>query len=171
MLTKQPTLRFLIVALFAAPLALPSLSPVSLIALAEAKDGGGGGGGGGSGPGGNSGSGSANSGNQQGSTTGSGNPGTGGSGIGRQGGRNGSLWGSTGPDVARAAVNSGAAVPLSTVLPVVRSSVPGEVLEVDLRQAESGDWRYFILVPGRDRQYHEVLVDARSSRVLGIRRR
>ena len=53
----------------------------------------------------------------------------------------------------------------------MRANVPGEVLEVDIRQAESGGWRYHFLVLGRDRRYHEVVVDARTGRLVMVRRR
>ncbi len=80
-------------------------------------------------------------------------------------------WGSTSPDRAREAVSQGWALALSTVLPTVSKAVPGQVLEVDLRQSWAGDWRYEFLVLTRDRRYQEVTVDARSNRILQIRRR
>jgi uncharacterized membrane protein YkoI len=60
---------------------------------------------------------------------------------------------------------------LSTVLPTVSKLFPGQVLEVDLRQSWSGEWRYEFLVLSRDRHYQEVIVDARSNRILQVRRR
>jgi len=60
---------------------------------------------------------------------------------------------------------------LSTVLPTVSKAVPGQVLEVDLRQSWSGEWRYEFLVLTRNRRYWEVVVDARSNQILQIRRR
>jgi uncharacterized membrane protein YkoI len=60
---------------------------------------------------------------------------------------------------------------LSAVLPTVRKAVPGQVLEVDLRESWSGDWSYEFLVLTRDRSYREVVVDARRNLVLRVRRR
>jgi uncharacterized membrane protein YkoI len=60
---------------------------------------------------------------------------------------------------------------LSTILPTVTKAVPGQVLEVDLRQSWSGEWRYEFLVLTRDRRYQEVVVDARRNRILQIRSR
>lgn len=80
-------------------------------------------------------------------------------------------WGSTSPDNAREAVSQGWALALNQVLPTVSKAVPGQVLEVDLRQSWSGEWRYEFLVLTRDRRYQEVVVDARSNQILRIRRR
>jgi uncharacterized membrane protein YkoI len=77
-------------------------------------------------------------------------------------------WGTTTPEQARQAVSQGWALPLSSVLPVVLSAVAGQVLEVDLNQAPSGEWQYKFLVLTRDRRYREVLVDARRNQVLRI---
>jgi uncharacterized membrane protein YkoI len=57
------------------------------------------------------------------------------------------------------------------VLPTVSRAVPGQVLEVDLRQSWAGEWRYEFLILTRDRRYQEVVVDARSNQILQIRRR
>ncbi len=80
-------------------------------------------------------------------------------------------WGSTSSDHAREAVSQGWALSLSAVLPTVARAVPGKVLEVDLRQSWSGEWRYEFLVLTRDRRYQEVVVDARRNQILQIRRR
>lgn len=80
-------------------------------------------------------------------------------------------WGSTSSDNAREAVSQGWALALSSVLPTVAKAAPGQVLEVDLRQSWSGEWRYEFLVLTRDRRYQEVVVDARSNKILQIRRR
>ena len=80
-------------------------------------------------------------------------------------------WGSTSPDRAHEAVSQGWALALSSVLPTVAKAVPGQVLEVDLRQSWSGDWQYQFLVLTRDRRYREVVVDARRNQILQIRRR
>ena len=80
-------------------------------------------------------------------------------------------WGSTSPESAREAVSQGWALALSTVLPTVSKAVPGKVLEVDLRQSWTGEWRYEFLILTRDRRYQEVVVDARRNQILQIRRR
>lgn len=80
-------------------------------------------------------------------------------------------WGSTSSENARDAVSQGSALALSTVLPTVSKAVPGQVLEVDLRQSRSGEWRYEFLVLTRDRRYQEVVVDARRNQIVQIRRR
>ena len=80
-------------------------------------------------------------------------------------------WGSTSSESAREAVSQGWALALSTVLPTVSKAVPGKVLEVDLRQSWTGEWRYEFLVLTRDRRYQEVVVDARRNQILQIRRR
>ena len=145
-----------------------------------AKDGGGGGGGDGGGHGGgdNSGRGSDNSGSGHGSSgEGQGRGGDDSSGRGRGRGSDDDEistsrgWGSTSPESAREAVSQGWALALSTVLPMVSRAVPGQVLEVDLRQSWTGEWRYEFLILTRDRRYQEVVVDARNSRILQIRRR
>ncbi|MFL4990410.1 MAG: PepSY domain-containing protein [Microvirga sp.] len=80
-------------------------------------------------------------------------------------------WGSTSSENAREAVSQGWALALSAVLPTVSRAVPGQVLEVDLRQSWGGEWRYEFLVLTRDRRYQEVVVDARNNQILQIRRR
>jgi hypothetical protein len=132
-----------------------------------------GGSGGGRGGGDSSGRGGGDDGNRGGDGSPRGGDDGGGRGRGRGGddgqGRTG--WGSTSSERAREAVSQGWALGLSTVLPTVSRAVPGQVLEVDLRRTWSGDWRYEFLVLTRDRRYQEVTVDARSNRVLQIRRR
>ncbi len=80
-------------------------------------------------------------------------------------------WGSTSSANAREAVSQGWALALSSVLPTVAKAVPGQVLEVDLHQSWSGEWRYEFLVLTPDRRYQEVVVDARRNTILQIRRR
>ncbi|WP_457089124.1 PepSY domain-containing protein [Microvirga sp. P5_D2] len=80
-------------------------------------------------------------------------------------------WGSTSSENARDAVSHGWALGLGVVLPTVSKAVPGQVLEVDLRQSWSGEWRYEFLILTRERHYLEVVVDARANRILQIRRR
>ncbi len=153
-----------------------------------AKDGGSGGGdggghgGGGSGRGGgdSSGRGSDDSGSGRGSNGGGQGRGRGGdddAGRGRARGRGDDDmsaprgWGSTSSENARDAVSQGWALALSAVLPTVSRAVPGQVLEVDLRQSWGGEWRYEFLILTRDRRYQEVVVDARNNQILQIRRR
>jgi hypothetical protein len=80
-------------------------------------------------------------------------------------------WGTTTPERAREAVAQGWALPLSSVLPTISKAVPGQVLEVDLRQTRTGEWRYEVLVLTRDRRYQEIVVDARRNQVVQIRSR
>jgi hypothetical protein len=80
-------------------------------------------------------------------------------------------WGTTSPERAREAVSQGWALPLGSVLPTVTTTVPGQVLEVDLRQTWTGDWIYDFLVLTQDRRYREVVVDARTKQVLQVRKR
>jgi hypothetical protein len=153
-----------------------------------AKDGGSGGGGdggghdggdGGRGGGDNSGRGSGDSGSDRGSNGGGQGRGRGGdddAGRGRGRGRGDDMpaphgWGSTSSENAREAVSQGWALALSAVLPTVSRAVPGQVLEVDLRQSWGGEWRYEFLILTRDRRYQEVVVDARNNQILQIRRR
>ncbi len=68
-------------------------------------------------------------------------------------------------------VSHGGALSLGSVLPTVAKAVPGQVLEVDLRQGRSGEWRYEFLVLTRDRRYQEVVVDARRNQIIQVRRR
>ena len=175
-----------LVALLAASLAFTAVEG-SWPGLAIAKDGDGGGNsgsggggdsGGGHGGGDNSGKGSENSG-RGGGDDGGGGRGRGGDdgGQGRGRGRGDddvtarTGWGSTSPESAREAVSQGWALALSTVLPTVAKAVPGKVLEVDLRQSWTGEWRYEFLILTRDRRYQEVVVDARRNQILQIRRR
>jgi uncharacterized membrane protein YkoI len=60
---------------------------------------------------------------------------------------------------------------LRTVLPTVARAVPGQVLQVDLRQTWSGEWRYEFLILTADRRYREVIVDARRNQIIQIKRR
>ena len=80
-------------------------------------------------------------------------------------------WGSTSPEQARDAVSQGWALPLSTILPMVMRNVPGQVLQVDLRQSWSGEWRYEFLILTADRRYREVVVDARRNQIIQTKRR
>jgi hypothetical protein len=145
----------------------------------EGNSGGGRGGGGGRGEGGQSGGGSQGAGRGEGNQGGEGRggpPGAGAAGGRSNSGVRGSAtapggWGTTSPERAREAVSHGWALPLGSVLPTVASTVPGQVLEVDLRQTWAGDWIYDFLILTQDRRYREVMVDARTNQVLQVRRR
>jgi len=171
-----------LIVLLTATLALSAMgSPWPSAAVA--KDGGGGGdGGGGHGGGDNSGRGGGDDGGGRGGHGGDDHGGQGrGGDDGRRGrgrGRGGDEgeparqgWGRTSSESAREAVSQGWALALSAVLPAVSRAVPGQVLEVDLRQSWSGQWRYEFLILTRDRRYQEVVVDARNSQILQIRSR
>lgn len=132
----------------------------------------------GGGSGSNSGPGSGKSGGESGSAASqpSGDYGQGrsGRGSGRNGtnaGRNGYQWGSSTADSARQAAQDGLIVSLGSVLSVVRAAVPGDILEVDLRFAGAGEWRYELLILDGTGHYREVVVDARRNRILQMRRR
>ena len=77
-------------------------------------------------------------------------------------------WGTTTPERAREAVSNGWALPLGGILPTVLTAVPGQILEVDLSQSQSGEWHYEFLVLTKDRHYRQILVDARRNQILAI---
>ncbi|QRM30301.1 PepSY domain-containing protein [Microvirga sp. VF16] len=172
-----------LIALLAATLAFTTVESSRLpIALAKDGDSGSGGGDGGRGGGDNSGRGGGDDGGRgrggdDGGGQGRGHGGDDDGGRGRGRGRGGDdapaqrSWGSTSPENAREAVSQGWALALNQVLPTVSKAVPGQVLEVDLRQSWSGEWQYEFLVLTRDRRYREVIVDARNNQILQIRRR
>ncbi|MBA1158825.1 PepSY domain-containing protein [Microvirga mediterraneensis] len=140
---------------------------------AAAKDGDGGGGGGGEGGHGGGDSSGRGGGDDRGQDKG-GDDGGRGRGRGRGGDDDEPTqrgWGRTSSENAREAVSQGWALALNAVLPTVSRAVPGKILEVDLRQSWSGQWRYEFLVLTRDRRYQEVVVDARNNQILQIRRR
>ena len=60
---------------------------------------------------------------------------------------------------------------MNHVLPTIRKAAPGQILEVDLRQAQTGEWQYEFLVLAKDRHYQEIVVDAQRNQIIGIRRR
>ncbi|WP_414470816.1 PepSY domain-containing protein [Microvirga sp. M2] len=175
-MTRRHLFALLLLSLALAPVEVSWMTP------AIAKDGGGGGGGDG-GHGGNDGGGRGggdDGGRGGGENSGRGDDrGRGDDGGGRGRGRGGddaragafAGWGSTSSDHAREAVSQGQALTLSSVLPTVSKAVPGQVLEVDLRQTWNGEWWYEFLVLTRDRRYQEVVVDARRNKILQIRRR
>ncbi|WP_052600514.1 PepSY domain-containing protein [Microvirga lotononidis] len=175
-----------LIVLFAASMAFTAMECAwPATALAKDGDGGGGGGGGSDGGGGHGGGdnsgrgggddgGPGRGGNDGGQGRGQGDDGGRGRGRGRGGDEDEPTqrgWGRTSSESAREAVSQGWALALSSVLPTVSRAVPGQVLEVDLRQSWSGQWRYEFLILTRDRRYQEVVVDARNSQILQVRRR
>ena len=71
---------------------------------------------------------------------------------------------------ARAAVRSGDALPLATVLASVRRTHPGQVLDVELEQ-EGGRLIYELKLLQADGQLLKLAVDARSAQLLSVRRK
>jgi len=69
---------------------------------------------------------------------------------------------------ARAAVQAGQARPLQDILPQLRDSYPGRVLDADLDQA-GGRWVYRIKLLTDDGKVLALVVDARSGEVLRVR--
>jgi uncharacterized membrane protein YkoI len=144
--------------LFAAAITLGSAA--APIAVAFAKDGGNQGHGGGGDDGGGGGHGGGDHGDDNRDDDDQGGPGRGLSG-----------WDNSGSSEARGAVSHGVALPLARVLPLVRTRVPGKVLNIDLQQRAGGAWVYKFLVLDRQGAYSEVLVDALRNRIVGVRRR
>jgi uncharacterized membrane protein YkoI len=68
-------------------------------------------------------------------------------------------------DRARAALEAGEILPLATVLERVRTSHPGEVLEVEL-ESEDGRWVYELKLLQRGGALVRLHVDARNGAVV-----
>jgi hypothetical protein len=71
---------------------------------------------------------------------------------------------------ARAAVQSGAVLPLPSLLERLQRTHPGQVLELELEQ-EDGRWIYEIRLLQADGQLLKLAVDARTGQVLQVRRK
>jgi len=71
---------------------------------------------------------------------------------------------------ARAAVQAGEVLPLSTVLERLQRTHPGQVLGLELDQ-EDGRWIYEIKLLQADGQLLKLDIDARTAEVLTIQRR
>lgn len=71
-------------------------------------------------------------------------------------------------DEARRMQESGAILPLQTILEKLRQRYPGKVLEVELEE-ESGQVIYEIEILGENGIVHEVIVDARTGEMLRIK--
>lgn len=71
----------------------------------------------------------------------------------------------------RAAVLSGAIMPLAKVLPVAQQAVVGSVIDITLVENVSGSWIYEIGVMNDDGVYKDVIIDAKNSRLLAVRNR
>ncbi len=70
----------------------------------------------------------------------------------------------------REAVQAGEILPLSTVLDRVRRQVPGRVLDARVRGGGSRPWLYLVKMLSPDNRVVVVTADARTGRVLNIRR-
>lgn len=71
-------------------------------------------------------------------------------------------------DQARQALERGEALPLGGILSEVRKAVPGEVVGIELEH-EHGAWVYEIKVIQAGGMRAEVLVDARSGRIVSVK--
>ncbi len=71
---------------------------------------------------------------------------------------------------ARAAVEAGQALPLSTLLERLQRTHPGQVMELELEQ-EQGRWIYEIKLLQPDGQLIELELDAGSAQVLKVKRK
>lgn len=70
-------------------------------------------------------------------------------------------------DAMRRAVESGDAMPLSQILPKLRSRIAGDVTGVDVER-QRGRWRYEFRIIGLDGRVRDVYVDARSGEIERI---
>lgn len=73
-------------------------------------------------------------------------------------------------DRARAAVESGAVLPLPVLLDRLARSHPGQVLELELEQ-DDGRWIYEVKLLQADGSLLKLDVDARSAQVLKLKRK
>lgn len=73
-------------------------------------------------------------------------------------------------DQARAAVQAGQVLPLSTVLDRLQRTHPGQVLELQLER-EDGRWIYEIKMLQRDGQLLKLELDAATAQVLKVKRK
>lgn len=73
-------------------------------------------------------------------------------------------------DQARAAVQAGQVLPLSTVLDRLQRTHPGQVLELQLER-EDGRWIYEIKVLQSDGQLLKLELDAATAQVLKVKRK
>lgn len=73
-------------------------------------------------------------------------------------------------DRARAAVQAGQVLPLSTLLERLRRSHPGQVLEVELER-DDGRWIYEVKLLQADGQLLKLKLDAGSAQVLNVKRK
>jgi uncharacterized membrane protein YkoI len=67
-------------------------------------------------------------------------------------------------DAARAAVESGAILPLDTILARLKGRLPGEIVKVKLER-EHGLWVYAFRVIDAQGHWREIAVDAATGRV------
>ena len=69
---------------------------------------------------------------------------------------------------AQEALAAGQAAPLNQVLAIVRKAVPGEVLDVALKENPQGELTYQVAVLTAAGEYCDVTVDARRSKLMQI---
>ncbi len=72
--------------------------------------------------------------------------------------------------LVRAAEKSGQAMSLGKILPALKRVAPGKVLNVAFSRAETG-FRYTFTMLTAAGRYIEVSIDAKTSELLGVRRR
>lgn len=65
----------------------------------------------------------------------------------------------------------GVAVPLAKVLPTVRATTEGVVLDVKLKRLESGVLVYDVMVLSAAGEYRSIVVDAKRNRIIDMRQR
>ncbi len=73
-------------------------------------------------------------------------------------------------ELARAAVQSGEALPLSTLLERLQRTHPGQVLELELER-EGGRWIYEVKLLQTGGQLLKLELDARTAEILQVRQR
>jgi uncharacterized membrane protein YkoI len=74
-------------------------------------------------------------------------------------------------DRARAAVQSGEVLPLSTVLQRLRHTHPGQLLEAELEDDKHGGWIYEIKLLQADGHLLKLELDARTAQLLKVKRK
>jgi hypothetical protein len=72
--------------------------------------------------------------------------------------------------LVRAAEANGQAMPLGKILPALKRAAPGKILNVAFARVETG-FRYTFTMLTAAGRYIEVSIDAKTSELLGVRRR
>lgn len=70
-------------------------------------------------------------------------------------------------ETMRGAVQRGEIKPLEEVLAAVRAASPGEVVDVELEQEDTGAWIYEVRIVSASGRLVEVQVDAKSGTIVG----